>query len=319
MASEASSTHNPVSSARDPVASVRNPVAIAVGLPDAPVLTTSRAARGTGMEFLELNCERRNVGITAPVRENAFLFALQLEEATDFDLYADGKSIKPHDFDAGAVAIFDLRMNLASDLRDPFHAVNFYMPHRALLAMGDDGDIPRHIQELRHTVGGTIRDTVVRDLLLSMRPALAKAEDVSGLFVDHVALALAIHIACAYGDVAQLPRQWGGGLAPWQERRAKELIEANIDDGLTLEMLAIACNLSKRHFTRAFRQSTGMAPYQWLQHRRIDKAKKLLAKSAISLSTVASDCGFADQSHFSRAFLRIAGMTPREWRRIKLG
>lgn len=311
MANTASSTHNGA-------AYKRNPVAVAVGLPDAPVLATSRAARGTGMEFLELNCTRRNVGITAPVRENAFLFALQLEEASDFDLYADGKSIKPHDFDAGAVAIFDLRMNLASDLRDPFHAVNFYMPHRALLAMGDDGDIPRHVQELRHTVGGTIRDMVVRDLLLSMRPALAKVADVSGLFVDHVALALAIHIAGTYGDVAQLPRQWGGGLAPWQERRAKEIIDANIDDGLTLDALAVACNLSKRHFTRAFRQSTGMAPYQWLQRRRIDKAKQLLARSALSLGAIAGECGFADQSHFSRAFLRIAGMTPGEWRRIKL-
>lgn len=296
-----------------------NPVAIAVGLQEAPVLTTSRAARGTGMEFLELNCVRRNVGITAPVRENAFLFALQLEEATDFDLYADGKSIKPHDFDAGSVAIFDLRMNLASDLRDPFHAVNFYMPHRALLAMGEDGDIPRHIQELRHTVGGTIRDVVVRDLLLSMRPALARVGDVSGLFVDHVALALAIHIATSYGDVALLPRQWGGGLAPWQERRAKELIETSLDDGITLEVLAVACNLSRRHFARAFRQSTGMAPYQWLQLRRIDKSKQLLAKSALSLSVVADECGFADQSHFSRAFLRAVGMTPGEWRRIKSG
>src|ERR1700739_3693370 len=43
-------------------ASTKNPVVVAVGLPDAPVLTT-RAARGTGMAFLELNCERRNAGI----------------------------------------------------------------------------------------------------------------------------------------------------------------------------------------------------------------------------------------------------------------
>jgi hypothetical protein len=47
----------------DGPASTKNPVAEAVGLPDAPVLTT-RAARGTGLAFVELNCERRNVGIT---------------------------------------------------------------------------------------------------------------------------------------------------------------------------------------------------------------------------------------------------------------
>lgn len=271
------------------------------------------------MEFLELNCHRRNAGVTAAVRENAFLFALQLENSIDFDLYADGKSIQPRDFDAGAVAIFDLRMNLASDLRDPFHAVNFYMPHRALLALGDEGDIPKHIQEFRHTVGGTVRDSVARDLLLSMRPALAHPEETSELFVDHVALALSIHIACKYGNVAQLPRLWGGGLAPWQERRAKELIDASIGSGLTLDTLAHSCGLSKRHFTRAFRQSTGMAPHQWLQDRRIDRARQLLARSAISLSDIAFECGYADQSHFTRAFARAVGVTPRIWRRTKSG
>lgn len=298
-------------------ASSGNPVAVAVGLPDAPVLTT-RAARGTGMEFLELNFQRRNAGFTAPVCESAFLLALQLKKANDFDLYADGKSIPPKDFDAGAVAIFDLRMNLATDLRDPFHAVNFYMPHKALLALGDEGDVPRHIQELRHVVGGTTQDSVARDLLLSMRPALANPGDVAELFIDHVALALSIHIACKYGNVAQLPRQWGGGLAPWQERRAKELIDASIDCGLTLEVLANACSLSKRHFTRAFRQSTGMAPHQWLQHRRIDRAKQFLAKPAASLSDIALECGFSDQSHFTKAFARVVGVTPRRWRRTKL-
>ena len=304
-------------SSSEPVASTKNPVAEAVGLPDAPVLTT-RAARGTGLAFLELNLERRNVGITPPVREDAFLVALQMKTCPDFDLYADGKSIPPRDFDAGAVAIFDLRMNLATELRDPFHAVNFYMPHKALVAMGDDGDIPRHIQELRHTPGATTRDPIARDLLLAMRPALAaRPEETPELFVDHVALALSIHVAGRYGDASALPRMWAGGLAPWQERRAKDLLDANIGGGITLNDLARACELSIRHFTRAFRQSTGMAPYQWLQHRRTEKAKQLLEKSSASLSAIALDCGFADQSHLTRAFSRVVGVPPGTWRRAQ--
>ncbi len=117
------------------------------------------------MAFLELNCERRNAGITQPVREDAFLVALQMKTCPDFDLYADGRLIPPNGFDAGDVAIFDLRTNLASDLRDPFHALNLYLPLNALAAMGDDGDIPRHIEELRHTPGGSVQDPVARDLL----------------------------------------------------------------------------------------------------------------------------------------------------------
>lgn len=294
-----------------------NPVAEAIGLPDAPILTT-RAAQGRGIAFLELDCPQRNAGITAPVREDAFLISLQLKACPDFDLYADGKPIPPRDFDPGAVAVFDLRMNLATELRDPFQAVSLYLPQRALAAMGDDGDISRDVQELRHTPGATMRDPIARDLLLAMRPALAaRPEETSELFVDHVALALAIHVARTYGDAARPPRFWEGGLAPWQERRAKELLEAGIGGGITLDALAAACELSIRQFTRAFRRSAGMAPYQWLQQRRMEKAKQLLEKSAVSLSGIALDCGFADQSHFTRTFSRAVGVTPGAWRRTR--
>src|SRR4051794_38457807 len=87
--------------------------------------------------------------------------------------------------------------------------------------------------------------------------------------------------------------------------------------GLTLNGLARACGLSIRHFTRAFRQSTGMAPYQWLQYRRVEKAKQLLEASSAPLSAIALDCGFADQSHFTRTFSRVVGVTPRTWRHTK--
>ncbi|MBN9087150.1 MAG: helix-turn-helix transcriptional regulator [Reyranella sp.] len=294
----------------------KNPVAEAVGLPDAPVLTT-RAARDTGMAFLELNCERRNAGLSS-VCEDAFVVALQMRTCPDFDLYSDGRLIQPKNFDVGAVAIFDLRTELTADLRDPFHAIDFYLPHKALVAMGEDGDIPRHIEELRHTPGATVRDPIIRDLLLSMRPAFAaRPEETPELFVDHVALALSIHVAHKYGDVAALPQRWGGGLAPWQERRAKELLEAHIVGGISLNVLARSCELSTRHFTRAFRQSTGIAPYQWLQFRRMQKAKQLLESSSASLSAIALECGFADQSHFTRTFSRAIGITPRKWRRTR--
>ncbi|MDH7785463.1 AraC family transcriptional regulator [Ochrobactrum sp. 19YEA23] len=294
-----------------------NPVALAVGLPDAPILT-ARSAKDTGLVFLELNCPNRNAGMTGAVCENAFLIALQIRKASDFDLYADGKSIAPSGFDAGTVALFDLRMNLATDLRDPFHAVNLYIPLKALIKMGDDGDIPRHIQELRHTVGSTVDDAVIRHLLSSMRPALARPAETSELFVDFVAMALSVHLSNTYGNVAQLPRQWGGGLPPWQERLATQMIDANIDGNVTLGELAKVCGLSKRHFTRAFRQSMGMPPHQWLQHRRIDKAKQMLTRPEVSISTIALECGFADQSHLTRIFTRLIGRSPGEWRRIKL-
>jgi AraC family transcriptional regulator len=171
------------------MASDRNPVPDALGVPDAPRLLTS-ATGGFGMSFFELDCFRPNIGYTKPVRDDAFLIALQLRKCQDFDLYEDGRLIRPQQFEAGAVAIFDLRTTLASDLRDPFHAIDLYLPFEALNAISDDLSLAR-IDDLHHTLGTAVVDTTVRDLLLTMRPALAApADHTSPLFVDHVAHAI---------------------------------------------------------------------------------------------------------------------------------
>ena len=112
---------------------------------------------------------------------------------------------------------------------------------------------------------------------------------------------------------AGLPR---GGLAPWQQRRAKELMSANLNEELPLSRLASECGLSVRLFARAFRASTGMPPHRWLLRRRVERAKELLGTRVLSLADVAMFCGFADQSHFTRVFTAIAGVSPGAWRRM---
>jgi AraC family transcriptional regulator len=107
-----------------------------------------------------------------------------------------------------------------------------------------------------------------------------------------------------------------GKLAPWQKRRAKELLAANLAGGVTLGELASVCELSIRHFNRAFRESMGMSPHAWLVHYRVEKAKGLLTNSPRVLADIALDCGFADQSHFTRMFQRMTGISPGRRRRL---
>lgn len=289
-------------------------IADSLNLQRAPVLHTSAGCK-SGLAFLELASGRDDVGTTEPIRDDAFLIALQLQACPDFDLYADGRLIRPRDFEAGTVAIFDLRTNLAMDRRDPFHAVDLYIPRKSLDALAEDASSPV-IDELRHEPGKAIRDPVARHLLLSIRPALAAPGQASELFVDHLAMALATHIAHTYGGMRARCDAKIGTLARWQERRAKELLAANLTGGITLADLAQACELSIRHFTRAFRASTGMSPHGWLLQLRIDKAKGLLIGTPRTLADVAFECGFADQSHFTRVFQRLVGLSPGAWQRL---
>ena len=84
-------------------------------------------------------------------------------------------------------------------------------------------------------------------------------------------------------------------------------------------VLARVCGLSTKHFSCAFRQSTGLPPHQGLLQRRVEKAKQLLRDSRSPLADVAADCGFADQSHFTRVFTRAVGISPGQWRRARGG
>jgi AraC-like DNA-binding protein len=106
-----------------------------------------------------------------------------------------------------------------------------------------------------------------------------------------------------------------GRLAPWQERRAKEIISANLD-GVPLADVARECRLSTSHFQRAFRRTVGMAPHKWLLSRRIELAKEKLRDDRLPLSDVALECGFGDQSHLTRVFTRLVGTSPGAWRRL---
>jgi AraC family transcriptional regulator len=106
-------------------------------------------------------------------------------------------------------------------------------------------------------------------------------------------------------------------LAPWQERRAKELLSACFDGDISLTELARECNLSRSHFARAFRQTTGQPPHRWLLDRRMERAKDLLLRSTLTLADIAIACGFADQSHFTRVFSALFATSPGVWRRAQ--
>jgi AraC family transcriptional regulator len=105
-----------------------------------------------------------------------------------------------------------------------------------------------------------------------------------------------------------------GGLAPWQERRAKEILRANLH-GVPLKEVARECGLSVGYFSHAFRRTLGVAPHNWLIEQRIVLSKEKLRDDQLSLTDVAAACGFCDQSHFSHHFTRIVGVSPGAWRR----
>ncbi|HUO66238.1 MAG TPA: AraC family transcriptional regulator [Gammaproteobacteria bacterium] len=262
----------------------------------------------------EIRSDARNLGLTAPLpREDAYLVGLQLRPCLDHDLYFDGKLVRPTNWFAGATTIYDLRQQPVADIRDPAHSLMFYLPRAALNALAAEaGAAP--IDELRYERAVGIDDAVVRQLLSAVLPAIGQPEHAHPLFLDHLVLAVASHVAYTYGGIRARQRPRTGGLAGWQVKRATELMTVSLRDAPGLAELAQACGLSPRHFARAFRQSTGLTPHRWLLRHRVQQAKGLLG-TALPLAEIALRCGFADQSHFTRVFSQEAGLSPGQWRR----
>jgi AraC-like DNA-binding protein len=106
-----------------------------------------------------------------------------------------------------------------------------------------------------------------------------------------------------------------GGLAPWQVRKVMSFIETNLDSPIKSMNLASIARLTPCHFSRAFRNSFGDSPIEYVIRRRIERAKGLMLSTNASLSQIALDCGFADQAYLCRLFRRIVGASPGAWRR----
>ena len=262
-------------------------------------------------------CERPGTGVTAPIpREDAYIVGLELRDQPERELWVDGRGMPLGPQKRGTFTLHNLLDDPRCHLPDPFDSLHFYVPRAALDAVaGELG--ARKIERLHVPTGVAIDDPVIRRLGLCLLPSLRKPEEASRLFVDLVTGGALAHLAHHYGGIPLERRLPRGGLASWQERRAKELMLERIDGDVSLAELARECNLSRSHFARAFRQTAGESPHRWLMAQRIAQSRDLLQNSKLSIGEIADRCGYANQSHFTRVFARRVGVTPGEWRRLR--
>jgi AraC family transcriptional regulator len=285
-----------------------------LGLRQPPAQLTGSVGRA-GIMVAKIREDDPNHEMTNPVPEDdAYIVGLIPRDFADFRFREDGREAPVTSHKAGDTVFFDLRRNPRFLKNAPLGSIAFYLPRSAFDEVADDAYAHR-IEELRGPRGRGVADPTIRNLGLSLLGGFDRSQEVSRIFFEHVSYALCAHIAQAYGGMRPNAMGRRGGLAAWQERRAKDMLVANLDGSVALADIARECRLSVSHFSRAFRQSVGVAPHRWLLSRRVELAKDLLRDREAALSEVALRCGFADQSHFTRVFTRRAGISPGAWRR----
>jgi AraC-like DNA-binding protein len=137
----------------------------------------------------------------------------------------------------------------------------------------------------------------------------ARAGNPAGLIFQQTMAVALVHRVILPIASKNMPRT-GGRLSALQLRRVMDRIEGDLSTKLSLGQLAEEAGVSTRYLCSAFRASTGMSPYQYVLHRRVDEARDLIGGGGMSLTEAALAVGFSDHSQMSKTFRKLLGRSP---------
>ncbi|MCD8535734.1 MAG: helix-turn-helix transcriptional regulator [Verrucomicrobia bacterium] len=123
----------------------------------------------------------------------------------------------------------------------------------------------------------------------------------------------ASHIVHQYSSERGDRLESSHGLPAGMLKSAMQFIHEQCCEPMTVEVIANRMNLSAPYFSKMFKLSTGITPYQYLLNCRINKAKMLISSRKISLAQIAEQTGFHDHGHFTKSFKKIIGVTPSQF------
>ena len=279
------------------------------------ILAHRSSAAQIGFSRMRSAVAARGRSLAVPC-EAAFSFHVPMSVPFFSDLWAGGRRRSLPAATLGDAFLFDLSDNPVVGLDTPFDSLRLYVTQQALNELAQDRGIRPIVGLHKRDFGGP--DPILFGLAQTLATAMAQPRSTTALFADCIALAFFAHVAPNYGDAPALGQIARGGLAPWQFQRAVEFINAHLNKDPSIADLAKQCGVSSSHFGRAFRQTTGIPPHQWLTKQRVERGKALLSTRSLELAEIAQVCGFADQSHFTRVFSRCERVSPGRWRRQRL-
>ncbi|MBR0822529.1 helix-turn-helix transcriptional regulator [Bradyrhizobium liaoningense] len=212
----------------------------------------------------------------------------------------------------GVVTIIPAGSTSRWDIHRPMHVVQLYLPQRTLLRIANEANTASS-DDLQERTGHP--DAITSRLLLSAADALDGSATLDTLFRQQLTDLLATRLLAAHAGVPATPQPIIGGLSPSVLRRAIERLRSDSDADVSLSALACDAGLSRFHFCRSFKESTGLSPHAWLRQHRLEQAMNMLRDSDESVVSIAAALGYASQTAFAAAFKKLTGETPSDWRR----
>ena len=223
-----------------------------------------------------------------------------------------GNAVAIGTFRPGIVIIIPEGSSSRWDIPKPVDVVQLYLPHTTLERVASEHDIATSTDLLERTAHP---DPITSRLLLTAAGAMDANGTLDALFRHQLMDLVATRLLAAHVGVPTTFQPTLGGLSPIALRRAIERLRWDNDADVSLAALASDAGLSRFHFCRAFKESTGLSPHAWRREHRLDEAKNMLRNTDASVISIAVALGYSSQTAFAAAFKKLTGDTPSNWRR----
>jgi AraC family transcriptional regulator len=223
-----------------------------------------------------------------------------------------GKSVAVATARPGVVTVIPAGSTSRWDIHQPMNVVQLYLPQATLERISGEAHKVAPGDLLERTAHP---DPIASRLLTSAVDVLEGNEALDALFRHQLTDLLATRLLSAHAGTPTTFQRARGGLSPTTLSRAIDRLRSDSSTDVSLAALAADAGLSRFHFCRAFKQSTGLSPHAWLRQHRLEQAMILLRDTDASVVSVAMALGYASPTAFAAAFRRLTGETPRDWRR----
>jgi AraC family transcriptional regulator len=223
-----------------------------------------------------------------------------------------GKSVAIGTARSGVVTIIPADSSARWDIPGLVDVIHLYLPHTTLERVAREADTPAPGDLLERTGHP---DPVTSGLLMSAADVLEGNAALDALFRQRLTDLLATRLLAEHTGAPTAFEPIMGGLSPHALRRAIERLRSDRDTDVSLAALASDAGLSRFHFCRAFKESTGLSPHAWLRQQRLEQAMNMLRDTDAPIAMVAAELGYASQTAFTAAFKKLTGETPSDWRR----